>query len=132
MTKTIALACIGIAILMLSGVLLNTSSADKKKDAVLRHVVLFKFKEDATQQKIDDVISAFATLPGKISEIKEYEWGTNSSPEGLNKGLTHCFFVTFASDEARDIYLTHPAHVEFVSLLKPILEDATVVDYWTK
>ena len=62
--------------------------------------------------------------------IKSFEWGLNNSPEGLDKGLTHCFFVTFDSEKDRDEYLPHPAHQEFVAILKPHLEDAVVVDYW--
>jgi len=50
----------------------------------------------------------------------------------LNKGLTHCFFVTFHSEEDRAIYLPHPDHKAFVVVLSPHLDDVTVVDYWTK
>ncbi|MDZ7649069.1 MAG: Dabb family protein [Cytophagales bacterium] len=30
------------------------------------------------------------------------------APKGLNQQLTHCFFVSFASDKDRDEYLVHP------------------------
>ena len=100
---------------------------DSKK---LRHVVLFKFKDDADPAAVEKAIEAFAALPDKIPQIKEFEWGTNNSPEGLNKGLTHCFLLTFDSEEGRDIYLPHPDHKAFGALLGDILEDVTVVDYW--
>jgi hypothetical protein len=96
----------------------------------LRHVVLFKFKDDAEPAAVEKAIEAFAALPDKIPQIKEFEWGTNNSPEGLNKGLTHCFLLTFDSEEGRDIYLPHPDHKAFGALLGDILEDVTVVDYW--
>lgn len=76
--------------------------------------------------------TAFAALPDKIDVIKDYEWGTNVSPEGLDQGYTHCFFVTFADEAGRDAYLPHPAHKEFVALVGPVLEAAHVIDYWTK
>jgi hypothetical protein len=98
----------------------------------LRHVVLFKFKDNAKPDDIKKVENAFRALSGKIKLIKDFEWGTNVSPENLNQGLTHCFFVTFSSDKDRDDYLVHPAHKEFVEILKPILDKATVVDYWSK
>ncbi|MGJ8732157.1 MAG: Dabb family protein [Cellulophaga sp.] len=101
------------------------------KDSVLRHVVIFKFKADATKQQITAIEEAFSALPSKISEIKDYEWGLNNSPEGLSKGFTHCFFVTFKSEEDRAIYLPHPDHKAFVTLLTPILDDVFVLDYWT-
>ena len=101
-------------------------------DSVLRHVVLFGFKATSSQQDVDRIVAAFQTLPSKITEIKGFEWGTNSSPEGLNQGLTHAFTVTFHSDADRDTYIPHPAHQEFVGLLGPHLDKVTVIDYWTK
>lgn len=97
----------------------------------LRHVVLFKFKETATPEDIKSVEDAFAALPAKISEIKGFEFGTNNSPEGLDKGFTHCFLLTFDSEEDRAIYLPHPDHKKFGEALGPHLEDVLVVDYWT-
>ncbi len=98
---------------------------------VLRHVVLFKFKESATPDDIKKVEEAFAALPAKIPEIKGFEWGTNNSPEGLDKGYTHCFFLTFANDEGRATYLPHPDHKVFGELIGPYIEDVLVVDYFT-
>ena len=98
----------------------------------LRHIVLFKFKETATAENIKAVEEAFAALPSKIKEIKGFEWGKNNSPEGLNKEFTHCFTVTFDSEEDRAVYLPHPDHQAFVEILKPYLEDVLVVDYWAE
>lgn len=96
----------------------------------LRHVVMFKFNEDADPAEIKKVEEAFAALPNKIPEISFFEWGINNSPEGLNKGFTHCFFMSFDSDEARQRYLPHPDHKAFVAMLGPLVEDAMVMDYW--
>lgn len=101
-------------------------------DSVLRHVVLFGFKETASAEDVQKVIDAFKALPSQISEIKGFEWGTNSSPEGLNQGLTHAFTLTFHSDADRDAYLPHPAHKAFGGVVGPVLDKVTVVDYWTK
>ena len=98
----------------------------------LRHVVLFKFKESATAEDVKKVEEAFSALPGKIPQIRGYEWGTNNSPEGLDKGFTHCFFLTFDSEEDRAVYLPHPDHQAFGAVLCPYLEDVLVVDYLTK
>ena len=104
----------------------------KNQDSVLRHVVLFKFKENTSKADIAKVEAAFSALPSKIPQIVGYEWGLNNSPEGLNKGFTHCFFLTFHSEEDRAIYLPHPDHKAFGAVLTPHLEDVTVIDYWTK
>lgn len=96
----------------------------------LRHVVLFKFKDGTSQADIQKIVDAFGKLPKKIPTIKDFEWGANNSPEKLNDGLTHCFFVTFASETDRNNYLVDPAHKAFVEVLKPHLDKAVVVDYW--
>lgn len=103
-----------------------------KQDSVLRHVVLFKFKDGTTQENIQEVLDAFSALPSKIPQIHSYEWGLNNSPEGLEKGFTHCFFLTFKSEADRAIYLPHPDHKAFGGVLSPYLADVLVVDYWTK
>ena len=63
----------------------------------LRHVVLFKFKDSSKAEDVKKVEEAFKALPGKLSIIKDFEWGTNNSPENLNQGLNHCFLASFAS-----------------------------------
>jgi len=108
------------------------SNIQKVNDSVLRHVVLFKFKEGTTAADIKKVEDAFSTLPSKISQIMSYEWGLNNSPEGLEKGFTHCFFLTFNNEEDRAIYLPHPDHKAFGQVLSPFLDDVLVVDYWTR
>jgi hypothetical protein len=108
------------------------TNAQTKKGKVLRHVVMFGFKSTATPEDIKKVEDAFVALPGKIKLIKNLEWGTNTSPEGLNQGLTHCFFLTFSSDKDRDDYLVHPDHKVFGSIVGPYVEKVTVVDYWVK
>jgi hypothetical protein len=98
----------------------------------LRHVVLFAFKDDASADQVDAIVTGFADLPGAIPGIVAYEWGTNVSPEGLNDGFTHCFTLTFASNEDRDAYLVHPVHQQFVQKLLPSLERSLVLDYWAR
>lgn len=115
-----------------SALMLNaqTNMGNSAGNALLRHVVLFKFKDNADPKGVQTVIDAFKELPGKIGLIKDFEWGTNNSPENLNQGLTHCFFLTFASEKDRDAYLVHPAHKAFGNVLKPYLDKVTVIDYW--
>lgn len=98
---------------------------------LLRHVVLFKFKDSATEAQVDAIVKAFGELPSKIPEIVEYQWGTDVSIEGKANGFTHCFLVSFADEAGRDVYLPHPAHKAFVDLLLPSLDKGTVVDFWS-
>jgi len=97
----------------------------------VRHVVVFRFKPDASAEKIRQVTEALVALKDKIPGILAMEHGVNNSPEKLNQGFTHVFQVTFANAAARDAYLPHPAHKAFGSLLGSlgILDAVFVVDY---
>ena len=110
----------------------DDSTAKIEKQRVLRHVVMFKFKESASKSDVTTIVEAFAKLPEKIDSIKDFEWGTNNSPEGLNKDLTHCFIITFADETGREKYLPHEAHKAFVEILKPHMADVCVIDFWNK
>ncbi|HEW79280.1 MAG TPA: Dabb family protein [Phycisphaerales bacterium] len=106
--------------------------AGEKPARVLRHVVLFKFKDGTTDQQIKAVENGMSALPGKIDAIYDYEWGTNVSPENLSEGFTHCFVITFLSEADRATYLPHPAHMEFGKTFGRYVDKVLVIDYWTK
>jgi len=105
----------------------NIAVEESKK---LRHLVLFNFKENVSADSIAIVERAFSELPSKIKEIRGFEWGTDNSPEGVAKGFTHSFLVTFHREEDRAIYLPHPDHKNFSAIVDPLLEDVLVLDYW--
>jgi len=109
-----------------------TMSSAQTTHKLLRHVVMFKFKNGTTDADIQQIVAAFRQLPKKIHTIKSFEWGVNNSPEKLNDSLTHCFFVTFTSEKDRNDYLVNPAHVAFVAVLKPHLDRPLVLDYWAE
>ena len=115
-----------------SGEVCADQSSLRKPPMVLRHNVLFKFKEDTAAADIRKIEQAFCALPAKIGAIYDFEWGTDVGVEGLSKGFTHCFFVTFENEDGRAEYLPHPAHKAFGALLGPHLEEVIVIDYWTK
>lgn len=99
------------------------------KQKLLRHVVLFSFKDGIEEIQLQEIIRSFEDLEQSIEFVKSIEWGENESPEGLNKGFTHCFIVTFDSDVNRNAYLTHPSHLSFIDLVTNHLEDVCVVDF---
>lgn len=109
-----------------------TGQQETPEPKMLRHVVMFQFKDASTDAEIQTVVDAFRQLPSKIREIADFEYGIDNSPEKLSGGLTHVFLVTFKSEEDRAAYLPHEAHLAFVEVLKPHLEKVTVVDYWAK
>lgn len=111
-------------------VVMAQTAADKNPKALLRHVVLFKYKDQSTAADVKKIEQAFRELPAKINLIKDFEFGVNNSPENLNQGLTHCYFLSFSSAKDRDAYLVHPAHKAFTDIAGPHIDKVTVVDYW--
>lgn len=105
--------------------------ACRSETIYVRHVVAFKYKEDATEAQIKEITDAFADLKNKIPGIVSFETGINNSPENLNKGFTHIYQLTFEDVAARDTYLPHPEHKKFGELLgkSGILQEVFVVDY---
>lgn len=134
MTRNIAAAT--AALLVLTGIYLTTAvdgaPADAKSGKVLRHVVLFKFKDGTSPGQVQEVVDAFRSLKDKVEGIVDFEFGTDVSTENKAQGFTHCFFVTFRDEKGRDAYLPHPAHKAFGALVGPRLDKVLVVDYWTE
>lgn len=123
------------ALLLPSFILLTACSSspaqEQDSDELVRHIVAFQYKDDASTEDIQQVTDEFRALEDKIPGIVDFETGTNNSPEGQNKGFTHVYLMTFESEEARDEYLPHPEHEAFGEMLGEldVLEDVFVIDY---
>ena len=94
----------------------------------LRHLVLFGFGKAHSSAAIAEVIRRFAELKALVRGIDDFEWGENSSAEGLNHGHSHVFLLTFANAQARDAYLVHPDHAAFANWVQPFVSSVTV--FW--
>lgn len=96
---------------------------------MLRHLVVFQFKEGTASNVVEDTVKSFDLLFSNIQLIQGYERGVNNSTEGMSQGLTHIFNLTFEGEKERDQYLTHPLHVEFVNSKIAAVEKVLVLDY---
>lgn len=128
-TEKMKLAGVLVPVLALCAALASTAMAGQKSQ--VRHLVVFKFKADATPAQIGQVTDALRALKDKIPGIVSFEHGVNNSPEKKNLGFTHAFLITFEDAKARDAYLPHPEHKKFGALLGSlgVMEDVFVVDY---
>ncbi len=125
--KSILILVLSISFI-LSAFCVSSVAVEKSK---VRHMVIFKYKQNASQEKIQQVTNAFRALKTKIPGILSFEQGVNNSPEGKNLGFTHVYLLTFVDQKARDAYLPHPEHKKFGQLLGSlgIMEDVFVVDF---
>ena len=123
-----------VGAVLLSGCIVNIQRdeclSESTDSQVLRHVVLFKFRDGTSSRQIREIEDAFRALPDKIDAICDFEWGTDVSVENRQQGYTHCFLVTFRSEADRAEYIPHPAHREFGKMLGPHLDNVLVIDYW--
>lgn len=77
---------------------------------MITHVVLLRLQTDLPKTAVDGVFAELASLQGRIPGLSSFAGGPYSSPEGLNRGYTHGFVMTFQDARSRDAYLTHPEH----------------------
>jgi hypothetical protein len=78
--------------------------------AQVKHLVLLRLRREVPASQIKEVFTALDQLRLKVPGLLDFCGGPYSSPEGLNRGFTHGFVMTFADEASRDIYLTHPDH----------------------
>ncbi len=78
------------------------------------HIVCLKLRPEADAESI---FRALNGLVGVIPGLLTFAGGRNTSEEGLTRGYTHAFHMTFESAEARDGYLPHPEHERVKSLI---------------
>ena len=129
--RTILFACVvGVAAIACSSAPARPVTSALPAAAV-RHVVVFRYKPGASPEKIRQITDAFAALKDQIPGILAFEHGVNNSPEKLDQGFTHVYQLTFTNAAARDVYLVHPAHKAFGTLLggSGVFDAAFVVDY---
>lgn len=105
------------------------NDAAQQPPKMLRHIVLFSFNDSLSAEQITEVETAFAELPSQITEIKAFEWGTEVNPE---KAFTHCFVVSFESEDDFNTYTVDPAHLKFGEMVKGRVKGVSTVDYWEK
>ncbi|XP_021291227.1 stress-response A/B barrel domain-containing protein HS1 [Herrania umbratica] len=96
---------------------------------VVKHVLLAKFKDETTPEKIEELIKGYANLVNLIEPMKAFQWGKDVSIENLHQGFTHVFESTFESTEGIAEYVAHPVHVEFANLFLGHLEKVLVIDF---
>ncbi|MFT8417660.1 MAG: Dabb family protein [Acetobacter sp.] len=120
-------------------------TAPDYKPGVVRHMVMFRFKPQATQAERLAVTQHFVALaklsrrPDKSPVIASIETGPQISGENADLGLEQGYLVTFRSQGDRNFYVGRPivtnpdcfdaAHEAFKSFAAPYLERVAVFDF---
>lgn len=99
---------------------------------MIRHIVMFKFKEEADgKSKMENVLATKAmleALPAKIPQIlaSRVEIGT----EGANPENADLILISdFESLETLNEYIVHPDHKAVGAFMRPLRESRAGIDF---
>lgn len=94
---------------------------------MLKHVVMLKFKNSASESAITEVEKELGGLPAIIPEIMEFEFGRDV----LRSERSYDFALVseFENLEKMERYRVHPAHQKVVVKLKEICDSILNVDF---
>jgi hypothetical protein len=97
---------------------------------MLRHVVCYRWRDDATAAQKEEVRAGLGALPAQIPEIASYYVGHDA---GIRD--TSWDFAVVAEFASRDdflAYTAHPAHVAVIDeRIAPIVEERVSVQFET-
>ena len=78
---------------------------------MVRHVALFRFRPDLSEQDVTDLLAGFAHLVDRIDGFRGVHFGRNISPEQLDQGFRHGIIADFDDMDSLKSYLADSAHV---------------------
>ena len=81
------------------------------------HVVLVEWSSSTPAAQRDSARAIARSFPERIPGVVSVAEGPSVSTERLEGPHDYGMVITFADEEARDRYLPHPVHQEFVALL---------------
>lgn len=94
---------------------------------MIKHVVLFKFKPETTEEQIEQLAAGLGALPEVIEEIREFVFGRDviRSERSYDFGLVSLFDDLAALQR----YQVHPDHQKVVAHVKQVCSGVVAVDF---
>lgn len=95
---------------------------------MLRHVVLIRLTEAASESDVSAIVENLRTLPAIVPEIRSYSVGTDA---GVSEGNFDLVVVGEFDDEAGyRAYATNEDHVQVIeTFIKPFVAERSAVQY---
>ena len=94
---------------------------------MIRHIAFLKFKPDVTKEDIRILESKLQKLPGKIPEIRNFEYGADVVRS--ERSYDFALIASFKNVETLIRYQVHPEHVVSLKSMQTICESIIVVDF---
>ena len=94
---------------------------------MLTHIVIWKYREDVSQDEREEHVALLRSLPSLIPEIVSFDVGFDMLrlPRSFDTGLV----ATFCDRNALEIYSDHPEHVKVAFLGRSLSEKVASVDF---
>ncbi len=98
---------------------------------MLRHVVMFRWTPDTTDEAVAAATATLRALPAQIGAIRSYHVGSDA---GLAPGNWDYVVVADLDDvDGYAEYRDHPAHqAAIVSVLRPMIAERAAVQYFVQ
>ena len=94
---------------------------------MLKHIVMWKIKEENKKESAMKIKTDLEDLKGKIAEIVDIEVGIDI--DAIEKNYDVILVSTFKSEEDLKAYQVHPMHVEVAKFVKSVALSRVAVDY---
>lgn len=95
---------------------------------MIKHMVLFRFKDDVPQSTIDAILAEYATFPSHYPQMKRFDIGRNIS--WRDDRFTHAFVIEFDNSDDLDTYLRSDSHEEHVrERFRPVVAERAIVSF---
>jgi Stress responsive A/B Barrel Domain len=95
---------------------------------MFHHVVVFTWKDSATQEQKAAAATELAKLPDEIPAIRRYEFGADAGLDPANADFAVA--AAFEDSDGYLVYRDHPAHRKVIeNYLNPIVASRTRVQF---
>ncbi len=94
---------------------------------MITHIVMIKFKNSTSKDKIIEIKEDIQNLKDKIKELNYIEVGINFANE--DRAMDLVLTAKFDSKEDLNIYATDESHKNVINKIKEVADYTKVVDY---
>ena len=94
---------------------------------MIKHIVFMKFKAGVTDKDIQELEKGMGGLPGRIPEIKEYQFGRDIVHS--ERSFDFALVSAFDDLDAMKRYQVNPNHLPVVAKVKEMSESILAVDF---
>lgn len=95
---------------------------------MIKHILLFRFTEDSSDEQRQSMLDELATFPAQYPAMRSWTMGENRSSR--DDRFSHGFVVEFETEEQLVDYLATETHERFVrERFRPIIQERAIFSY---